>query len=307
MFPGQRFANPPVWDTASLEQSRQQATAAFIRERAAVGGKRYRTALLANIARVGALFSSTDNLRTLVTGAALAENPSLIDAARYLGGPPISADDLNTLADANIAKRRRLPADLARRAAEIIEAALDQERFPWLFAESPRDPTGAERDAAIRWTAGLMTAQAVQTMRRSESAKRQQTVVLHLLKSLGFEAVPGRPIDIVSHIGRGEFCREESIVAGTKCDVPIGLRDGRLLLIECKVSNSALNSVKRLNREVGGKAGHWRARFGEGAITAAVLAGVFKLKNLSDAQEAGVTLFWEHDLTPLRAFLEAAV
>lgn len=53
--------------------------------------------------------------------------------------------------------------------------------------------------------------------------------------------------------------------------------------LECKVSNSATNSVKRLNRETGGKARDWNGRFGERAITGAVLAGVFKLRNLKTA------------------------
>lgn len=108
-------------------------------------------------------------------------------------------------------------------------------------------------------------------------------------------------------ISRGEFCAGESIVAGTKCDIPVGLRNGRLLLIECKVSNSDVNSVKRLNREVGGKAGHWRDVFGQQATTAAALAGVYKLRNLEEAQAAGVMIFWEHDLEPLAEFLRVAV
>ena len=89
--------------------------------------------------------------------------------------------------------------------------------------------------------------------------------------------------------------------------MPVGLRDGRFLLTECKVSNSGTNSVKRLNREVGGKAGGWREAFGGRGITAAVLAGVFKLKNLKDAQKDGVAIFWESDLEPLSDFLRAAV
>jgi hypothetical protein len=73
------------------------------------------------------------------------------------------------------------------------------------------------------------------------------------------------------------------------------------------VTNSSTNSVKRLNREVGGKAERWSRAFGERAVTAAVLAGVFKVKNLTDAQDVGVSIFWERDLTPLAEFLAEAV
>jgi hypothetical protein len=80
-----------------------------------------------------------------------------------------------------------------------------------------------------------------------------------------------------------------------------------LLLVECKVSGSAVNSVKRLNHEVGDKAATWSRAFGTQQHTMAVLAGVFRLKNLTDAQAKNIALVWERDLTPLAAFLAAAV
>jgi hypothetical protein len=41
-------------------------------------------------------------------------------------------------------------------------------------------------------------------------------------------------------------------------------------------------------------------------ITGAVLSGVFKLKNLREAQnDRGVALFWEHDLSRLEEFVRA--
>jgi hypothetical protein len=65
--------------------------------------------------------------------------------------------------------------------------------------------------------------------------------------------------------------------------------------------------VKRLNRECGSKSGAWRAAFGEQAIPAAVLAGVFKLRNLRDAQGAQrLTIFFENDLATLGTFLGSA-
>ena len=85
------------------------------------------------------------------------------------------------------------------------------------------------------------------------------------------------------------------------------LRDGRLLALECKVSNGPKNSWKRLNREVGGKAERWRAAFGGQLVTGAVLAGVFDLSCLVAAQgDEGVAIYWEHDLTRLITFLSAA-
>lgn len=72
---------------------------------------------------------------------------------------------------------------------------------------------------------------------------------------------------------------------------------------EAKVSNSALNSRKRL-LEVLRKRERWDAsgklyRFRTGAV----LAGVYDVRRLTEAQDAGVFLFWEHRLADLTAFL----
>jgi hypothetical protein len=79
------------------------------------------------------------------------------------------------------------------------------------------------------------------------------------------------------------------------------------LPLECKVSNSPLNNVKRLLRETDGKSRQWTAAYGDHVVTWAVLAGVFKLHNLIDAQQSHrVSIFWEHNLAPLIDFLSAA-
>lgn len=302
-----QFVDPPIWDDEILEADRRRAVTNFISERMAEGGTRYRQVFAENLASVERLFAATNDLQDFGAGTALAMTPSLIRAARFLSGPPVSQDDLNTLAEASIATRRRLDADLARKAASVIQTAIDAERFPWLFQAQRRPATPSERETAVRWTAGLMTAQQVQTGRRGASARQQEQAVEQVLTDLEFVKVARRPINAPTDLAPGEFCRE-SIVVRAKCDVPVRLRDGRLLLVECKASNSAANSVKRLNRECGDKAGQWRGAFGDHVITAAVLAGVFRLRNLQDAQAmAGVAIFWEHSLTALADFVRAAV
>lgn len=75
--------------------------------------------------------------------------------------------------------------------------------------------------------------------------------------------------------------------------------------MECKVSNSYTNSVKRLNNDAVVKAGQWLHDFGAvQTVPAALLAGVFKLANLEQAQQRGLTLFWSHDLAELVRFVE---
>ncbi len=85
-----------------------------------------------------------------------------------------------------------------------------------------------------------------------------------------------------------------------RAEHPTGLL---FLALEAKVSNSSLNSRKRL-LEVTRKRERWDA---SGALyrfrTGAVLAGVFDVRRLEEAQEAGVFLFWQHRLDDLTDFL----
>lgn len=146
--------------------------------------------------------------------------PPLLDPARYLGGPPISADDLNVLADSTVARRKRLDARLARVAASVIEAALDRDRFPWLFSQPPRDPTSQELEVAIKWTAGLWAAQAVQTQRRGESASRQETAVAKVLDEAGFQRVQVDEIDFTARNLQPEQYSREVRVLGPSAMCP---------------------------------------------------------------------------------------
>lgn len=296
------YPSPRRWNDPELDADRLGATTDFIAERAAATTVKWRAAYAEAVAEVTALLDATDDL-TNVTGAVLAANPTLVEAARFTGGPAISADDLATVAAAP-RKFTKLSVAAADRIATVIVAGLDQERFPWL--DAGRAPTTEERTRAIMATAPLRATQRTATARRGESAARQEEAVKVLLRSKGFKQVPRRDIDAIGDLGRGEFCPEAKVF-GVKCDVPVGLRNNRYLFIECKVSSTAVNSVKRLNRETGGKAAIWRDQFGAQAYTAAVLAGVFRLKNLKDAQDAGVYIYWERDLTPLADFLDAAV
>jgi hypothetical protein len=297
---------PRKWTDAELEQARLAAIADFIAERAAEGSSTYERHLSTATAAVERLLDSTSDLRDLRHGgSSLLGHPDLLDAARYLDGPPISGDDLATVANTTRG-RARLDRPASDRIAQVIVSGLDRARFPWLFDSAQRGPSAEERRTAILWTAGLWAAQKTATGRRNESSKRQEGEVKAMLAARDLRQVDSRRIDGVDDLARGEFC-PEAIVAGAKSDVPTRLRNGRLLLIECKVSGSAINSVKRLNRECGDKAARWRAAFGQQAYTLAVLSGVFRLDNLRQAQSDGIYIVWQRDLGPLAAFVEAAV
>ena len=233
-------------------------------------------------------------------------NPTLLEAFRYLAGPPISRDDLAVLADARLSasELRRDPAML-QRVLQIVVTTLDPRRFPWV-AEG-REPTATERNAAITASAALLAVSRVGTARRNEGKDRQESAVRDALLQESWKLVAPRTVLTLNQApGPDEFCRE-SLLGSTKADFLLGLRDRRIMPIECKVSNSSTNSVKRLNREAAGKAEYWIKEFGtRNVVPVAVLSGVFKLHNIRNAQERGLTIYWAHDLAELVEWIDDA-
>jgi hypothetical protein len=300
-------AEPPRWSEAELDAERQRSLAAFIGSSGTVG-RTYKERFDETMPIVQRLFDASDNLRSFGSEVFQRER-ILLDAARYLAGPPVSEDDLKTLVGGSTSPRQLKDDELARKVAEVLRAAWDPMRFPWLA--SNRRPTASERSTAILWTTGIWAVEQTRTKLRNESSTRQESRVIELLNDLpGFRLGSSRRvITNIDDLERGEFVRRVNL-GGTRApnaDVAVRLYDGRLLALECKVSNTAVNSIKRLIRETSGKASTWNRSFGERLITGAVLAGVFKLGNLLEAQNANrVTIFWEHDLLPLRSFLQSA-
>lgn len=227
------------------------------------------------------------------------------DALRYLAGPPISADDLKVLADVSLAPGRLAnDPEQARRLLETIMIAIDPRRFPWV--SQGRAPTEDEKASAILASTALITAQRVSTDRRNEGKDIQENAVKDYLVNIGFEEVPARHIHTLMDAPEiGQFC-SEAMVGSRKADVPVRLYDGRLMPIECKVSNSSTNSVKRINNDAAVKANIWSLEFGTNQVVpTAVLTGVFKVLNLEQAQKGKLTLFWAHELEELGKFIES--
>jgi len=300
-----RFHPAPYWPEDRLRHDQELAVARFITDRGNEGTKQYEATFRAAEPLVRRLFRESDDLRAF-SGGVLERHPELVHASRYLGGPPVSADDLRTLAGGHVSAGR-LRGEFARKVAGVVQAAWDPIRFPWL--QDGRAPRSHEREAAINWTAGLWAVEQLRTRRRSASSREQERRVADVLTAAGWNELRHDevgPIRVIDDLRRGTFTRER-LLAEEKCDLPVRLSDGRLLALECKVSNSAVNSYKRLNREIGDKAAKWNRAFGDQVVTGAVLAGVYKLANLSAAQDnSGIAIFWDHDLGALRDFVSAA-
>lgn len=299
--------DPPRWNEDELDEQIDRALEAFREERVTEPIEQYRHVFDEFAARVRTLLAMTDNLSTLQDASPeLLANGDTLDTLRYLAGPPISADDLKTLSGASLAPSRlRGDPVAAKRILDTVLASLDTKRFPWI--EDHRPPDSAELRAAAIASASLMAAQRVQTDRRNSAKSDQEDRVASYLSGIGLRPVKPREINTHSEApAQGSFCGE-SLFGGRKADLVVHLHDGRLMPIECKVSNSATNSVKRLNNDAAAKAAAWIDYFGRGqTVPSAVLSGVFKRRNVVQAQAAGLTIFWAHDLQPLGDFILSA-
>jgi hypothetical protein len=303
------MCSPARWTIEELTEAAATSSAQFRTERLAVSDS-WATHYRAARGKFELLF---DRLRDLGPGGisdetlAEAYGLGLGEALRYLAGPPISEDDLQVIADVDslapgILKRN--PVAL-RKVFGVIERVIDPHRFPWVAGGEA--PTAQQREAALLASSVLLAAQRIATERRTDGKDGQETKVKDYLRTLGFREVPAATINtIVRGPQAMEFCAECQF-GERKADVVVRLHDTRLMALECKVSNSATNSVKRLNNDAAVKAEYWLGVFGTSQVVpAAVLSGVFKVMNLEQAQARGLALLWSHDLDKLGTFIAAA-
>lgn len=224
----------------------------------------------------------------------------------YLTAPPISEDDLKTLAETSLAPSvlSQNP-ECATRLRDIVFRILDPHRFPWVT--EGRSPRPEERAAAIVASSALVAARKVETFRRNDAKDRQEDKVKEVLLGIGFTEIIKRPIPNGSKAPKPRQFMGETPLAGAKADVVATLDDGRIMAIECKVSNSSVNSYKRIVHDTGGKATIWHDQLGRANVIAtAVLSGVFSAANCETVQnDKGVYLFWDFRLDDLKAFIES--
>lgn len=298
---------PPRWSNAQFTEDAAKARAIFRGIRVDEPLEQYLEFFEVYRQAIEELIEGTIDLTLLAEQAVeLLTQPEMLLSIRYLASPAISEDDLKVVADAVLSPSRiRSDEDMAKRIIATVLLALDRNRFPWVSED--REPLDAERATAVISTAALIATQKVQTARRTASKNEQEDKVADYLLSENFTQVPTRTVSTINNAPYpGEFCRE-SMFGTRKADLVVRLRDGRVMPIECKVSNSATNSVKRLNNDAAVKAKAWISEFGtRGAVPAATLSGVFKVHNLISAQDDGLTILWAHNLDALGDFLNIA-
>lgn len=304
-----QFAPRTLWTRQQLEADRLEAEDQFRRQRMEEPLEEYLDHFDAMQSVVEDFIESTVDLSQLEQQAlSILSDEQFLDAFRYLAGPPISIDDLKTLVETRSLSPSTLQndPDLVHRLVETIRTVLDRRRFPWI--SEGREPSQSEREAAVVATAALIATLKAETGRRTVSKQDQEARVRQALLDHGFRQVPipHRHITTMSHSPRpGEFCGEVKL-GDRKADMVVGLWDGRIMPIECKVSNSSTNSVKRLNNDAMVKAKAWLEAFGERhVVPAATLSGVYKLHNLEQAQDGKLVIYWAHRLSDLTDWISS--
>jgi XamI restriction endonuclease len=307
---------PERWNDAELRADAKRALELHVRQRrAAVAAEHaeYRKLVERFTDDAVELLARTNDLRDL-SGQSIKHRATL-NIARYAAVPLISTGDLDNLTSAAFGTWLKQKSDRGARpsdaefeeAAAVIAPSLNPLLAPWLT--EGRDPTRAERRRFAITTALVPAASAVETFRRSSSAERQEKAIRAACAAASHKPVkpPGKLTDPINDMEPGSYSESSRKIAGDNMDVPVRLKPGhflKFLAIEAKVSNTAVNSRKRL-AEVMNKRNKWdNAGLLYDFRTAAVLAGDFSVERLREAQEAGVMIFWEHRLDDLNEFLK---
>lgn len=307
MMPSQRPL-PIVWTEEQLEKDRKTSRERFVNSILSRGTGEYVAIYNRAVGRMRSVFEKTNDLKDIKENInALTKDEKAL--FRYVSVPPLSDDDAKTVAS-YFSDTQGMDANAS--IALSVMSNYDPLRFEWLG--SHRAPSGKEREEAIKWTCGLYAVQRVITKNRNRAGKAQEAAVRAAVEECGYvlDERAGFKLDLLDELPRGRFRKETEVASidsrGTqtnaKADVPIRLKDGRLMLIECKVSNSEVNSIKRIERETCGKASGWRNSFGQGIILGLVFDGVASQVTLSKAQsDYGEYIFWGHRLDDLKDFL----
>lgn len=166
----------PRWTREELDAERLAARELFRKARseepAELYGDEYEKAHQA----VAEMLETTVDLSQLRTALPdIVRKPELFRALRYTTGPPISQDDLVTVADVELSQRYLAQhPDAYEAIADSILMILDRKRFPWVLEE--REPTSEEKAIALIATATMNAYQAVQAIRRNQARVLEKSV-----------------------------------------------------------------------------------------------------------------------------------
>lgn len=258
--------------------------------------------------QVVAALEASQDLRDLRT-ALLADGKHML-IFRHLLAPPKSQDQFKLLCDewskvSEISGRPQRP-DAVLAVSKVLVQWMDSEIAPWLIAN--RDATEVERELLIERVISFIAPKLTETQKRNRLSAEQERDVVELLRGLKWTQLPSVTIDVRAAIPPKHFMHKTRFATATttaqEVDIACGFSSSYVAAMECKVTNDATNSVKRIN-DVLKKAAAWKSHWGSFVETAALLQGVIKPEDVQRLTDEGVKVFWSHDLDAFARWVQS--
>jgi hypothetical protein len=227
---------------------------------------------------------------------------------RQVLAPPVSQDQFKLICNAYTKgpenNGKPYSPDAAKEIAETISERLDKGVAGW--HSRGKLPARRELEAFLRVAATLIGAQKISTARRNRLAFDQEYAVVSMLEEGGWTKLRSSLIDQRAAVPPRHFMHKTRFATNTtrpqEVDIACGLNNSYVVAMECKVTNDETNSVKRIN-DVLKKASAWKEHWGSFVVTAALLQGVIAPKDVQRLADAGIHVYWSHNLEAFRDWL----
>ncbi len=261
---------------------------------------------------IGDALAASSHLREVAR--ALQQSGAHMLVFRHLMAPPLSQDQFKLVCPAwskgTETNARPVEAEVATAIAAVFEERRVRTLTPWLAED--RAPTTPEVRRIQLAVAPLIANQRFATERRVAAAALQELSVIALLQAQGWTMRTSSLIDTRAALAPREFMHKTRFATSPdasqaqEVDIACGLAGTYVLAMECKVTNDETNSVKRIN-DVLKKAAAWKNHWGSFVETAALLQGVIKPSDVHRLLDAGVHVFWSHDLATFEDWISDRV
>jgi len=241
---------------------------------------------------------------------ALSQSGNHMLVFRQVLAPPVSQDQFKLICpqySKGLEKTGRPSLDPGAVAAAILER-LDLGVAGWVTRGTR--PNRSEAKMFLRVASTLIGLQQLSTARRKRLSFQQETTLTAVLEADGWARLPSKLINRHYAVPVRHFMHKTrfstNTTASQEVDIACGLKNSYVLAMECKVTNDETNSVKRVN-DILKKATAWKEHWGSFVMTAALLQGVIAPKDVQRLTDAGVLVFWSHDLDTFRSWLAAQI
>lgn len=229
---------------------------------------------------------------------------------RHFLAPPVSQDQFKLICPSWPKSSEKTGTGLTEARAQATEAIFLERRSQHLTAwiNRKRPPRIVELSAAISSIAPLMANQGISTAKRGRLSVAQESSVLKLLAAKNWVRLQSSLVSEGGQLPTKSFMYKTKFASGPgeskEVDVACGLGGTVVLALECKVTNDATNSVKRID-DVLNKANAWKSKWGTFVRPAALLQGVIKSSDVNRLLVNGVEVFWSHRLDLFSEWIDA--